>query len=258
MYKSLGINSLLAAINRLKVLSLSLIMCAGFLAIGATPGNSQDNRVKIGSTVHLANQFNTGREPQTYLDTMGWIANTEMFKNVSGISDNNWFVFTHTSPNRDAGTGSWTIISATGKKNGETLMYNDQVHLLNGYHARRLPNDPVGDGYLEVWSDQLSSIFKLNKPEESDYPVFASQKKNRKGQTGTWIIRKSGNGAGEVINANTIMLESKAQPGHFLEVNGGVRSLAPFKNAPNKYMVFVSSKEGFHVQSEQWKIILKR
>ena len=49
-----------------------------------------------------------GQGTKSYLDACGW----------SGCNSGVWAVQTNTSPNRDSGTGTWEIVSATGTNVG--------------------------------------------------------------------------------------------------------------------------------------------
>ncbi len=85
------------------------------------------NLIKIGSIVHLRNQFS---DEAGYLDAWGLVKNKSEF---SIVPTELMFVSTHPNPNRENGSGSWEIVSATGKKDGEPLVYGDKIHLRNMY-----------------------------------------------------------------------------------------------------------------------------
>eukprot|EP00729_Bicosta_minor_P004596 gene4596-2684_t len=85
--------------------------------------------VSIGDRVHLQNQYYNG---QTFLDTR------------SGNPCNNavYFVSTSLSSDRDRGSGTWTITSASGKTG--PVSFADKVHLQNGYGAKPYLNTESG------------------------------------------------------------------------------------------------------------------
>ena len=112
--------------------------------------------VKYGDKIQLINQYGT----KSYLDTC----------NPSTCSGGQYFVQTSTSPNRDSGSGTWEIKSATGTKIGESVRNGDKVHLINQYGTK---------SYL----DTCGSTFCSGK-----YALQTSTSPNRDSGSGTWEI----------------------------------------------------------------------
>lgn len=160
--------------------------------------------IKIGSIIHLQNEGNG------YLDTRGLVRNKPEFWNVAGTEI--LFVTTNANRDRDRGSGSWRIISATGKKDGADLEYGDKIHLLNMY---------PGAGYLDCcgWVEHL--------PEFSQYApiarcaVFTSDSFNRDNGTGLWEIQSdSPDKVGTVSESAHIRLKNGfPADGKFVDVN---------------------------------------
>lgn len=222
--------------NKMKNL-MFLIMMFGLMMILTETGNAQ---IKIGDVVNLQGSFG---KTTTYLDTRGRVMDKTDFKGVS----ENVFVSTHTSPDRDKGSGSWKIVSAANKKDGETLVYGDKIYLLNMYS---------GAGYLDVWGQKVERL-NFIQDAYADFTVFTSTSKNRENGSGTWIVSGGANNA-TVKEGDTIKLESSLKPKHYLHTAGNVTDgRGPFKEyAGNVFMVWVSDHAGGG--SETWKITRRK
>lgn len=103
-----------------------------------------------------------------YLDTRG-----------SGCADNFLCVSTSTSFDRDAGSGTWKILSATGKKPGEPVLANDVVFLTNQYKGN--------GGYLDT----------RNAGQGSHLSVSTADSSNKDNGSGTWRVFT--NSSGEIV-----------------------------------------------------------
>ena len=75
--------------------------------------------IKYGDKILLRNQYGT----KSYLDTCGG-------------SRGNFRLQTSKSPNRDSGSGTWQIKSASGTSNGESIRNGDKIHLINQYETK--------------------------------------------------------------------------------------------------------------------------
>ena len=75
--------------------------------------------IKYGDKILLRNQYGT----KSYLDTCGG-------------SRGNYRLQTSKSPNRDSGSGTWQIKSASGTSNGESIRNGDKIHLINQYETK--------------------------------------------------------------------------------------------------------------------------
>lgn len=237
MFNLLINKMLLTSVSKLKIAATSFILCAAFLGFGAATGNAQ---IKIGDVVNLQS---SSYKRITYLDTRGRVQDKPVFKGVS----ENVFVSTHTSPNRDKGSGSWKIVSAANKKDGDTLVYGDKVYLLNMY---------PGAGYLDVWGQKVDPMGFIQDA-HADYTVFTSTSNNRKDGSGTWIVSGGANNT-PVKESDMIKLESSLLPKFFLHTSGFVTDPnGPFKEyAGSELMIWVSDHNVSG--NEQWKIMLKK
>jgi len=170
--------------------------------------------IKIGSIVHLQNRYpNDG----SYLDAWGEVWSKPEFKQVPTET---MFVSTHNNPDRDNGSGSWEIVSASGKEKGEPLAVGDRIHLKNMY-----PNA----GYLDAcgWTEHLP-VF--NQFLDQTGAVFTTKSPNRDNGTGIWIIRSATEAdATPVIEGDNIAIES----GYFIN-DRGINRVTGFLNVAGK------------------------
>ena len=91
-------------------------MCTAHCA-GSIP--NLGGSIRYGDQIQLINQYGT----KSYLDTCG-----------GSDCNGKYSVQTSTSPNRDRGSGTWEIKSATGTKWGGLVKNGDKIHLINQYH----------------------------------------------------------------------------------------------------------------------------
>ena len=192
------------------------------------------SRVKIGSIVNLQNRYpNDG----SYLDAWGAVWTKPEFKQVPTET---MFVSTHKDPNRDNGSGSWEIVSASGKDNEAPLVIGDRIHLRNMY-----PNG----GYLDAcgWTEHLSVFDKFA---DQTGAVFTTRSPNRDNGTGVWIIRSStAEEGGPVFEGDNIAIESsyfindagKNRVTGFLNVAGKVSDIQAFSDYQGSKLVFTKS-----------------
>ncbi|WP_327729815.1 hypothetical protein OG250_29870 [Streptomyces sp. NBC_00487] len=122
------------------------------------------NELKYGDQIHLQNGYN-GRQGG-YLDTLN-------HHTSAGLKH---YVATADSPTRGTGTGTWEIVSASGKAVGQSVLSGDLVHLRNLY---------AGDGgYLDT-ADHASTA---QKGGGGKYAVATAQSKDRTPGSGRWRI----------------------------------------------------------------------
>ena len=107
--------------------------------------------IKYGDKIQLINQYGT----KSYLDTCGG-------------SRGNFRLQTSKSPNRDSGSGTWQIKSASGTSIGESIRNGDKIHLINQFQTK---------SYLDTYVG-----FK------GKYEVQTSTSPNRDSGSGTWEI----------------------------------------------------------------------
>lgn len=190
--------------------------------------------INIGSIVHLQNRHpNNG----SYLDAWGEVWSKPEFKQVPTEI---MFVSTHDNPNRENGSGSWEIISATGKTNGEPLAVGDKIHLKNMY-----PNA----GYLDAcgWTEHLRVFDKFL---DQSGAVFTTKSPNRENGTGIWTIRSSTEKDGTpILEGDNIALEStyfindkgKNRIAGFLNVAGKVKDIPAYNDYDGSKLVFTQN-----------------
>lgn len=213
-------------------------------AIAAT---SDQNAIKIGSIVNLQNRYpNDG----SYLDAWGAVYSKPEFRQVPTET---MFVSTHNDPNRDNGSGSWEIVSANGKDNGEPLVVGDRIHLKNMY--------PDG-GHLDAcgWTEHLRVFEKF---QDQTGAVFTTRSPNRDNGTGIWIIRSGSQPDGSPIaEGDSIAIESsyfindagKNRVSGFLIVTGKVKDLPAFNDYDGARLVFTKSLSYDQPVPDVWTI----
>lgn len=204
-------------------------------------------QIEIGSIVHLQNRYpNDG----SYLDAWGAVWSNPQFAQVPTEI---MFVSTHDNPNRDNGSGSWEIVSASGKSNGEPLEVGDRIHLKNMY-----PNA----GYLDAcgWVEHLR-VFR-NYSNQSG-AVFTTRSPARDNGTGVWIIRSATELFGSpVLEGNSIAIESAfsindkgiIRISGFLNVAGYVKDIPSFNDYDGASLVFTQNRSNGQPVIDIWTI----
>lgn len=172
-----------------------------------------------GKTYHIQNGYtNWGGG---YLDICG---------NAPG---NKYDASTANSPTRDKGTGTWKIISASGKQDGTPVLVGDNIYLQNQY---------LGDGgYLDTCNNATGG----NK-----YSVSTANTPTRAQGTGTWKIISSGKQDGTPVSLNDdIYLQNQyGGDGGYLDVCGNA-------TGGNKYDVSTSHTKERDGGSTHWRFI---
>lgn len=211
---------------------------------------SDRNVIKIGSVVNLQNRYpNDG----SYLDAWGQVWSKPEFKKVPTET---MFVSTHRNANRDNGSGSWEIVSANGKNNGEPLVVGDRIHLSNMY-----PNA----GYLDAcgWTEHLPVFDKFV---DQTGAVFTTRSPNRDNGTGVWIIRSSTAEDGRaVFEGDNIAIESSYfindagnnRVSGFLNVAGKVTDIPAFSDYRGSKLVFTKSISYDQPIPDIWTILIR-
>lgn len=167
--------------------------------------------IHIGSIIHLEN----GAERGGFLDGRGWVSDKPVITKWQDPRIRA-FVFTHESPHRAEGSGSWRIVSVIGKQDGEPLLVGDKIHLLSLF---------PGAGYLDSfeWVSNLEPF--------KNYPmtigVFTCSEPQRGGGlSGTWTVR-SGTGKPDgaaIVEGDAIYLGNDYPGAGFLYSYGDVTS----------------------------------
>jgi hypothetical protein len=151
------------------------------LVLLVTTAQAQNKPLYYGNIIQLQNGWNNNAGG--YLDTRGYQKDFAKTGNFLCVS-------TATGPKRDGGSGSWKIMSATGKAEGSPVLVNDDVYLLNQWNGN--------GGYLDT------------KGYEKDYGttgnhlcVSTATVSNRESGSGTWKISSAtGSPAGTAVTEN--------------------------------------------------------
>jgi DNA-binding winged helix-turn-helix (wHTH) protein len=188
---------------------------------------SEKKRMTIGSVVRLRNATS---DEAVYLDVWGQVKNKPEF---SIVPTETMFVSTHSNPNRENGSGSWRIVSATGKKDGEILLYGDKIHLQSLYPDA---------GYLDNcgWLKHMP-VYK-NYMRTGKFAVFTTYSEDRDNGTGTWIVSSDIKFEGNsVLEEDEIALENGFPGGGFLNAAGLVSDIPAFGDYDGRFLVFISA-----------------
>jgi hypothetical protein len=123
------------------------------------------NELKYGDKIHLQNGYDDFKGG--YLDTLN-------HHTSAGLKH---YVATADSPTRDtSGTGTWEVLSASGKAAGDPVVSGDLVRLRNLY---------AGDGgYL----DTANHASTVQKSAGGKYDVATAESNNRASGSGQWRI----------------------------------------------------------------------
>lgn len=212
------------------------------------------NEIQIGSIIHLRDHENG------YLNTRGYVKHKAPFWNVAGTE--HLFVMTFSEPGRGNGTGSWRIVSADGKADGEPLKVGDKIHLLNQFPDA---------GYLDScgWVEHLPPFRAYIS--EVRTAVFTSHFANRDNGSGVWQIEVAGKKSGErVYHDDVIHLENchpengRPETGDFSRagflVSHGMVSESPyFKDYHGQLkFVFTSVNDADKQSAGAWTILLEK
>ena len=210
------------------------------------------NVIRIGSIIHLQNGENG------YLDTRGRVKDKPEFWNVAGTEL--LFVTTHEQRDRDRGSGSWRIVSADGKTDGEGLGIGDTIHLLNMYPDA---------GYLDScgWVVHLPPFKEYEAIVKS--AVFTSGVPNRDNGTGQWKIKSDSKQDGDSVYEgdelrfengfpeNGTPSEGDFSRAGFLMTHGDVAKNGIFNDhAGQLKFVFTSIRDEQEGIADVWKITL--
>lgn len=155
-----------AARNRERGSGSWRVESAGGKAVGAP--------LAVGDTIHLLSMV----PGVGYLDCCGWIEHLEPFRPYQ--NDVRCGVFTTGVPDRDNGTGKWTIQSAH-KKVGDPLLEGDAITLDNGH-----PNTGSLVAHGRVTDHSLFAAYTGQQ-----LFVFTSVDRPRAGQAGVWRLALS-------------------------------------------------------------------
>jgi len=212
---------------------------------------SEKSAIKIGSIVNLQNRY---PNDASYLDAWGAVWSKPEFAQVPTET---MFVSTHDNPNRDNGSGSWEIVSASGKSNGEPLEVGDRIHLKNMY-----PNA----GYLDAcgWVEHLPVFSNYSNQMGT---VFTTRSPDRDNGTGIWIIRSANELFGSpVLEGDSIAIESAfsindkgiIRTSGFLNVAGYVKDIPSFNDYDGSRLVFTQKISNGQPIIDIWTITISK
>ena len=212
---------------------------------------SEKAQIKIGSIVNLQNQSSN---EAGYLDAWGQVTNKPEFWQVPTET---MFVSTHKNPNRDNGSGSWKIVSANGKSDGEPLAVGDRIHLKNMY-----PNA----GYLDAcgWIEHLRFFYNYS---DQSAAVFTTISADRDNGSGTWTIKSATEAdRSPVLEGDSIALESnlniddkgKVHIAGFLNVAGNVKDIPSFNDYDGASLVFTQKISNDQPVIDIWTITISK
>lgn len=183
--------------------------------------------LKYGDKVHIQNGYSNWSGG--YLDTNG---GSQQSGALYGVS-------TADTPTRGKGTGTWEVVSATGKKAGEQVLSGDVLHLRNLW-----AND---GGYLDTNGHAASSQGPAAK-----YDVSTSKDRDRAGEhTGSWrIFAQTSAPADQAVRFGDIVIlwNLYSATGSFLETNGGTSAVG------GKYDVCTSAYWNRSSNVGDWRI----
>jgi hypothetical protein len=161
------------------------------------------NELKYGDRVHLQNGYSNWQGG--YLDT----------NSPSSDSGAVYGVSTADTPTRDPRTGTWEILSATGKNTGDLVLSGDVVYLRNLY----------GSG---SWLDTNGGADAAQKTAGGKFNVLTSSAKDRAtGTGGCRVTARTSSPQDQSIRYNDVvqLWNLWADNGGFLETNGGTTAV---------------------------------
>jgi hypothetical protein len=125
---------------------------------------------------------------------------------AAGCEGNFLCVSTATVPNRDNGSGTWKILSASGKAAGTPVSPGDDVYLLNMHQGN--------GGYLDTAYSGCDGNF---------FCVSTAYSSNRDNGSGTWKILPNGSTNGAIMEGQPLHLLNGYASNNvgFLDIMGG-------------------------------------
>ena len=204
------------------------------LFLGFTTGEAQTRSLNYGDIIHLQNGWNN--YGGGYLDTRGYQKDFAKTGNFLCVS-------TATKKDRDAGSGTWKVMSATGKPLGSPVLVNDDVYLMNQWSGN--------GGYLDTRGYQKDFAKTGNF-----LCVSTAEKSNRDSGSGTWrIMSADGKPAGTPVKYDSeIQLKngwSKFRGG-YLDTRGYQRDYAKTGNLLCVSTATSPKRDG---KSGTWKVV---
>ncbi len=197
--------------------------------------SAQNSALAYGDVIYLQNGWN--KYQGGYLDTRGYQKDFEKTGNFLCVS-------TATVSNRDLGSGTWRILSATGKKEGSPVLINDDVYLFNQWNGN--------GGYLDTRGYQ-----KDFEKTGNHLCVSTATVSNRDAGSGTWrILSASGIAAGSPVTENTeVHLQNgwNKFSGGYLDTRGYQKD---FEKTGNHLCVSTATDKNRDAGSGTWKVTI--
>ncbi len=197
--------------------------------------SAQNSALVYGDAIYLQNGWN--KYQGGYLDTRGYQKDFEQTGNFLCVS-------TSTARNRDLGSGSWKIMSATGKKEGSPVLVNDDVYLFNQWNGN--------GGYLDTRGYQ-----KDFEKTGNHLCVSTATNNNRDAGSGTWrVLSATGRAAGTPVTENAeIHLQNgwNKFAGGYLDTRGYQKD---FEKTGNHLCVSTATDKNRSAGSGTWKITI--
>ncbi|MBK9050553.1 MAG: LysM peptidoglycan-binding domain-containing protein [Chloroflexi bacterium] len=220
------------------------------IPVGSRPGvlmaATQPHPITVGAIIHLQSQLPDGG----YLEARGSVADKPVITQWQNPHIRA-FVATHKSKNRSKGSGSWKIISATGKPEGQPLTDGDTIYLLN-------MNPNVG--YLDTF-EWVRNLEPFKQYTTMTIGVFTSNVPRRgDGVSGIWTIRSQvGNAPSqkEIVTGDTIYLENLFPGAGYLVAHGDVAAHPMFSDYDGQHrFVFTTPLKDEDKVAYSWAITL--
>ena len=165
--------------------------------------------------IHLINQY----KKKIYLDSFG-----------ASDCNGQYGIQTSTNSNRDTGSGTWEIRSASEPNIGGSIKYGDKILLRNQYGTK---------SYLDTCGGS-----------KGNYGLQTSKSPNRDSGSGTWEIKSArGTSNGESIrNGDKIHLINQYETKSYLDAYGGFNG---------KYSIQTTANRNLDPGSRIWEIVLE-
>ena len=212
-----------------------LIYALLLLLLGVATTEAQNNTLYYGDIIHLQNGWNNNKGG--YLDTRGYQKDFAKTGNFLCVS-------TATESKRDGGSGSWKVMSATGKSEGSPVLVNDEIHLMNQWNRN--------GGYLDTRGYQRDFAKTGNH-----LCVSTAKGANRDSGSGTWkIISATGSPAGTAVTNNSkIQLQNgwSRYQGGYLDTRGYQKD---FAKTGNLLCVSTATSPNRDGESGTWKVLV--
>ncbi len=203
--------------------------------------SAQNTALVYGDAIHLQNAW--GDYTGGFLDTRGYDKEYEK-------TGNHLCVSTAISNKRALGTGTWKVLSATGKAIGTPVLLGDEIHLQNAW-----------ENYTGGFLDTRGTPAEFEKNNLGNLRcVSTAIDKKRDGGSGTWKVTSAKgmtNGKPVTLNSDVHLQNAfENYTGGFLDIRG---TQAAFKTTGNLNCVSTAtSATRDNGASGTWKITISK